>query len=84
MEDGSDLSGWKMASVTGGTHLKRLKEMYEEMGFEVRLEEVSARECGQCTLCFEQSGEQLYRVYTRRKQPAPPGQPPTGGPQSAS
>ena len=78
MEDGSNLSGWKMACVTGGAHLKRLKELYEEMGFEVRLEEVSAGQCGECTMCFEEAGERPYRVYTRRKQPARPD-PAAGG-----
>jgi hypothetical protein len=41
--------------------------MYEELGFELRLEQVKAEELEQCTKCLEESGEKIYRVYARRK-----------------
>lgn len=59
-------SSWRLASVSGGDHLKRVVAMYEEMGYEVRLEEVTPGDCGECTVCFEETGEKAYRVFTRR------------------
>ena len=57
--------GWKPATVTGGSHLKRTLEMYQELGFETRLEQVNPDEYEGCTECYESSGETLYQVYTR-------------------
>jgi len=57
--------GWKQASVTGGQHLQRTLQMYEELGFEVHLEEVDPNSCGHCTACFTSGSEKMYRVYTR-------------------
>ena len=59
-------TGWREVAIDGETHLKRMVEMYEELGFEVRLEEVKPEETEQCTKCFQESGEKIYRVYTRR------------------
>ena len=33
----------------------------------VPLEEISPEECGQCTECYQESDEKIYRVYTRHK-----------------
>ena len=41
--------GWKIASVTGGTHLKRTLEMYRELEIEVYLEKAKPEECEGCT-----------------------------------
>jgi hypothetical protein len=60
-------SSWRLASVSGGAHLKRVVAMYEEMGYETRLEEVTPADCGNCTVCFEEAGEKAYRVFTRRR-----------------
>ncbi|HEU65096.1 MAG TPA: hypothetical protein ENN57_00290 [Chloroflexi bacterium] len=60
--------GWKEVGIDGETHFKRLVNMYEELGFEVRLEEVKPEELEQCTKCLEERGEKIYRVYARRKQ----------------
>jgi len=57
--------GWKPATVTGGSHLKRTLEMYQELGFETRLEQVNPDEYEGCIECYESSGETLYQVYTR-------------------
>ncbi|MDD5093734.1 MAG: hypothetical protein PHV74_05045 [Dehalococcoidia bacterium] len=57
--------GWKHASITGGKHLDRTLEMYEELGLEVLIEEVNPSDCGQCTVCFASGNEKMYRVYTR-------------------
>ena len=61
------MAGWNLSSTTSGEHLKRILEMYEELGIEVSLERVTREECGECTLCYKDSGEPLYRVYTRQK-----------------
>lgn len=58
---------WQEVAIDGETHLKRLVNMYEELGFEVRLEKVEPGELEQCTKCLEESGEKIYRVYARRK-----------------
>ena len=57
--------GWVQASLTGGQHLERTLEMYEELGFEVYLEEVAPKDCGQCAICYESGNEKMYRVYTK-------------------
>jgi len=41
--------------------------MYEELGFEVSLEDVKPEEVEQCTKCFQERDEKIYRVYTRAK-----------------
>ena len=40
--------------------------MYEELAFEVRLEEVKPEEVEQCTQCLQEKGEKIYQVYARR------------------
>ena len=51
--------------ISGGLHHKRAVEMYDELGFEVFLEEVNPEDCGQCTACYVAGNEAMYRVYTR-------------------
>ncbi len=58
---------WQEVAIDVGKHLKRVVDMYEELGFELRLEEVKPEELEQCTQCLEESGEKIYRVYVRRK-----------------
>jgi len=60
--------GWKMASVTGGAHLKRTMEMYKEMGFETYLEAVNPEECAGCTACYKSANETIYRIYTKAQE----------------
>lgn len=62
-----ETAGWKLASVTGGDHLKRTLEMYQELGIEVYLEEVKPEECGGCAECFTAANESIYRIYTQTK-----------------
>ena len=59
--------GWQLASTTGGAHLKRNLEMYEELGIEVYLEETKPEECGSCTECYTEGNETAYKIYTRAK-----------------
>ena len=58
---------WQEVAVDGETHLKRVVDMYEELGFEVRLEEVKPEEVEHCTQCLQERGGKIYRVYARRK-----------------
>lgn len=62
------MSEWKELGIDCETHLKRVIEMYEELGFEVKLEEVSPEEVERCTACLQERKEKLYRIYTRRRQ----------------
>jgi hypothetical protein len=57
---------WQEVAIDSGTHLKRVVDMYEELGFEVCLEEVKPEEVEQCTQCLQESGETIYRVNARR------------------
>jgi hypothetical protein len=61
-----EAEGWKLASVTGGDHLKRTLEMYQELEIEVHLEEVKPEECKGCTDCFTATNETIYRIYTKQ------------------
>ena len=60
-----ETEGWKLASITGGKHLKRMLDMYEELGIEVYLEKAPAEKCQHCTKCYEQEKEFIFNVYTR-------------------
>lgn len=71
-KDERENEGWKVASITGGDHLRRTLEMYQELGFETHLEEVSPEECGGCTECYKSGGETIYRLYTRIRDEATP------------
>jgi hypothetical protein len=64
---GGEMMDWQEVAIDGETHLKRLVEMYEELGFEVRLEKVKPEEVERCTQCLQERGEKIYRVYARRK-----------------
>ncbi|MFB0556885.1 MAG: hypothetical protein ACETVW_03415 [Dehalococcoidia bacterium] len=41
--------------------------MYQELGFEVRLEEVKPDEVEQCIKCYQERCEKIYRIYMRCK-----------------
>ena len=60
--------GWELASTSSGAHLRRILEIYEELGFEVYLEEVTPQECGGCTICYVLGDETITRIYTRSKE----------------
>lgn len=66
-KDELEKEGWRAASITGGQHLRRTLEMYQELGFETYLEEIDSKECGGCTECYKAGDETIYRVYTRMR-----------------
>lgn len=59
--------GWKLASTSSGAQLRRILEMYQEIGLDVYLEEVTPEECGGCTICYTVGDEPITRIYTRAK-----------------
>ncbi len=64
-EEQLEKQGWKLATSSSGDHLKRTIEMYHELGIETYLYKVEPGKCGECTLCFEKGGEDLYRIYIK-------------------
>jgi hypothetical protein len=66
-KDRMEREGWKLASTTSGEDLRRILDMYHELGLDVYTEEVSPEECGECTICYVAGGEPLYRIYTKAK-----------------
>ena len=58
--------GWREVGVSGGPHLKRMVGMYQELGFEVHLEEGMLAD-QECSKCYEEEGETPYKVYVRSK-----------------
>ena len=69
-KDRMERESWKLASTTSGQDLKRILEMYYELGSDVYSEEVDPEECGECMVCYIAGGETLYRIYTRTKDQA--------------
>ena len=66
-EENLEREGWRLASVTGGNHLKRIMEMYQDIEVEVHVEEVEPEECSGCVECYRLDNEIMYRVYSREK-----------------
>lgn len=58
---------WQEVAIDGETHVKRITDVYQELGFEVRLEEVKPDEVEQCIKCFQGRSEKIYRIYMRCK-----------------
>jgi intein/homing endonuclease len=58
---------WREVGIDSETHLKRLMDMYRELDFEIRTEEVKPKDVEQCAQCLQERGEKIYRVYARRK-----------------
>jgi hypothetical protein len=57
---------WQEVAIDSEIHAKGITDMYQEFGFEVRLEEVKPDEVEQCTKCLQERGEKIYRIYTRQ------------------
>ena len=56
--------GWREIGVSSGAHLERMMQMYEELGFEINLEEVEKAD-QQCLECYQNRGEIAYRLYAK-------------------
>ncbi len=74
-EDELIKEGWEKRFVADEPRLSEMAQMYEETGFEVHLEPVSAVEkldegnedCQQCRICFEGADNQYKVIFTRPK-----------------
>ncbi|HUU63564.1 MAG TPA: hypothetical protein VMX96_06575 [Dehalococcoidia bacterium] len=55
---------WREIGISSGDHLNRMVQMYEELGFEVSLEEVEKVD-QQCLECYQNRGEVAYRLYVK-------------------
>jgi len=58
---------WETRFFGNEPRLSELVELYEELGFEVKVETISAEKCSGCTECFEGSTEPMKVIYTREK-----------------
>jgi len=61
---------WKQVYIGSGTHLDRVVEMYWELGYEVKLEPISAKEVGECGECYSPK-EIPYKLYVKEKDLSP-------------
>lgn len=59
--------GWTMRTVQNEPRLSELIEMYEEIGFEVKILPLSREDCGTCSVCFDNNKNQFKTIYTRPK-----------------
>ena len=57
--------GWQFAAISGGEHLKRTLEMYNELGIKTSLIKVKPGNCNECTRCFTLGQEELYKIYIK-------------------
>ncbi len=60
----TEKSNWKQVYIGSGAHLDRVVGMYRELGYEVKLEPISAEEVGECGECYPPS-EIPYKLYVR-------------------
>lgn len=71
--------GWERRSIASEPRLSEIADMYEESGFEVDLEPLTAVEdpdensekCQACMICFKGFEEEYKVIYTRKKDHAP-------------
>ncbi len=58
---------WERRTVADEPRLSELVEMYEELGFEVQLEDFNPKEEGaECTECMKENPEKYKVIYTRK------------------
>ncbi|MHC4942334.1 MAG: hypothetical protein ACYTG7_04880 [Planctomycetota bacterium] len=66
--DKLEAEGWTRRSVATEPRLSEIVELYEDIGFEVRLEPHAEEENSpdaQCTVCMEEDRDRFKVVYTR-------------------
>lgn len=52
---------WKKAYFGGGAHFRNWLEQYQELGFEIEVEEIDPTGFK----CFELGGEKVYRIWVK-------------------
>ena len=66
------MSEWFKRNTVGSDRVAELKELYESLGFEVKVEPVTVSEDPACQGCYAGPGE-YFVLYTRKIPPALPG-----------
>jgi hypothetical protein len=74
-EDELHKEGWRKRFVAEEPRLTEMVQLYEETGFEVHLEPLSAveepdegkEECQGCRICFEGAEDKYQVIFTRPK-----------------
>ncbi len=60
--------GWERQATYDEPRLSELVSMYEEIGFEARLEPFDPdEEPGECTACMAAAADSFKTIYTRKK-----------------
>jgi len=62
--------GWTRQATYDEPRLSEMVEVYEELGFEVRLEPFEPDGQAECAVCMAQHPERYKTIYTRKNQPA--------------
>lgn len=61
--------GWERQATYDEPRLSELISMYEEIGFEVRLEPFDpGEEPRECTTCMQAAADNFKTIFTRRKE----------------
>jgi hypothetical protein len=61
-----ELRGWTRRTTIDEPRLSELVELYEELGFEVKLQPMSPEELGdQCSECMLKDSDHYRTIYTR-------------------
>ena len=58
--------GWERRLTCDEPRLSEIVEMYEETGFEVRLEPFNPDEEDGCTACMSSDASRYWTIYTRK------------------
>jgi hypothetical protein len=65
----SENNNWVMRNVTDDYRVKDMIELYESMGFEIKVENFRADDCNsECNECMVESPEKFKVIYTRRNE----------------
>lgn len=59
--------GWEYKGVFDEPKLSELVEMYEEIGFDVRLEAFNPDEESGCTECMKTAADRFRMIFTKRQ-----------------
>ena len=65
-----EAEGWELQSVLSEPRLSEAVELYEQIGYEVKVLPFDPKEegCTECTECFKECIGSVFAVYTRRKE----------------
>ena len=63
-------AGWTRQATYDEPRLTEMIEVYEELGFEVRVEPFEPDGQAECEACMAQHPERFKTIYTRKKQTA--------------